>query len=211
MSRCSDDLHLRAISGDVEARNEVVVANLPLADDYTRRNWRRLNLECWEVSAAAKYGLVLAASKYDPRRGTQFSTVAQYWMLKACLEAVCNAGSGSLIDGKARRAGRRPCGLMRSSAEGLEEHRVVAREDTLLSLVDDADELSWRLARLRDAVSGLPWAEREAFRLRHGLSGEPPMTCAQIADRVGGTGRAALGRAERAMEKVKRILGRGVA
>lgn len=78
------ELHRRALAGCVEARNEIVEANLALAGWFADRHAHRYRPMLMEdVVAAACRGLISAAERFDPARGVLFSTYAQHWMRQA--------------------------------------------------------------------------------------------------------------------------------
>lgn len=185
MSRCSDETHLRALSGDVGARNEIVLANLPLARSYAKQNRRRFRLDFHEAYGSACLGLLNAAMRYDPARGTQFSTYAYHWMRQACSESLSNTSAGAIIDGKAYRSGRPPSGAVRMPDAVLTDSPYIAVTDPGFAAIDDADELDrWR-SRLPPLLDRLGPRSREAFALTHGLSGEPPMIGREVGARLG--------------------------
>lgn len=81
------ELHVRALAGDIEARNRIVEANLPLAAWYVKYHARKHRaLSTDELLAAAMRGLIDAATHHNPARGTQFATTAYDWMRKEAYE-----------------------------------------------------------------------------------------------------------------------------
>lgn len=67
----------RAQAGDLEARNEMVVRNMPLVASIARRMAPR------DVGAASQegaIGLIEAIGRYDPGRGATFATHATWWI-----------------------------------------------------------------------------------------------------------------------------------
>lgn len=76
-------LALRIQAGDETARNELIACNLKLV--MARVHWyaRRSPAEADELFQEGCLGLIRAAEKYDPSRGTRFSTVATWWIDQA--------------------------------------------------------------------------------------------------------------------------------
>jgi RNA polymerase sigma factor (sigma-70 family) len=74
------DLHRRAREGDIEARNEIVEANLALAPWFMTKFGKRYpHLDEEEIVAHALDGIIRAAELYDPAV-SRFATYAVHWM-----------------------------------------------------------------------------------------------------------------------------------
>ncbi len=71
------------------ARDHLVLANLRLVVRIARNHLRR-GLDLADLIAEGNLGLFVAAERYDPDRGTRFSTFASYWIWQAIGEALRN-------------------------------------------------------------------------------------------------------------------------
>ena len=77
----------RIALGDMQARNELVTANLRLVASIARRYaGRGLPLE--DLIAEGTVGLFRAAQDFDPHHATRFSTYAAYWIRKEIRDAI---------------------------------------------------------------------------------------------------------------------------
>lgn len=85
----ADEIRLanRIQDGDISARDELVCANLRLVVAIARRFWGtpniRQNFALPDLISEGNIGLFTAAKKYDPTRGTRFSTMATWWIMQA--------------------------------------------------------------------------------------------------------------------------------
>lgn len=73
------------------AREALVVHNLPLVVSVAGR-FRNTGLETDDLIQEGMLGLLKAAEKYDPRRGTRFGTLAVWWIRQSIGRAVANTG-----------------------------------------------------------------------------------------------------------------------
>lgn len=95
------EIAVRAASGDLAAREQLVRANLRFVVAVARQH-RRPGLKLADLVAEGNVGLMLAANKFDPARGTRFVTYAGFWIRAAILDfvvrgaAVVGAGSGPM-------------------------------------------------------------------------------------------------------------------
>ena len=78
------DLGRKALSGDIESRNTLVMYNqrflLKLVGEFHARH---RNLDYDDLVSEANLGLMRAAEKYDPSTGNRFITYARFWILQA--------------------------------------------------------------------------------------------------------------------------------
>lgn len=81
------DLAMRAAEGDERARERLVQANLRLvisiAKHYTGRG-----LSMIDLIQEGNLGLMRAATQFDPKRGSRFSTYATWWIRQAISRAL---------------------------------------------------------------------------------------------------------------------------
>ena len=75
--------------GDDAARQQLVEANTRLVVAIARRYEARCHLLTLEdLIQEGNIGLLVAAAKFDPARGTRFSTVAVWWIRQAIIRAI---------------------------------------------------------------------------------------------------------------------------
>lgn len=79
----SRDLARRARAGDIEARDELLVRNLPLIKHIAWRFRGRGRTEIDDLRQQGVFGLIRAVEKYDPGRRVRFATYAYRWVFQA--------------------------------------------------------------------------------------------------------------------------------
>jgi RNA polymerase primary sigma factor len=83
------DLARRARGGDEVAKQQLVESNLRLVVQVARRYINR-GLPLPDLIEEGNIGLLRAADKFDPDRGTRFSTYATWWIRQAVARALAN-------------------------------------------------------------------------------------------------------------------------
>lgn len=78
-------------SGDLRARNELAVANLPFVA-YIARQYLNCGLEWADLMAAGNLGLLLAAGRFDCDKGKLFANYASWWIRRMIRQAIDEGG-----------------------------------------------------------------------------------------------------------------------
>lgn len=82
----------RAAAGDAHARQTLIEANLRFVVAVALQ-YRRYGIRLADLIAEGNLGLMIAANKFDPTRGTRFVTYAGYWIRALILDLVVRASS----------------------------------------------------------------------------------------------------------------------
>ena len=85
------DLGRRVATGDAEARDHLVRANLRLVVAFAR-DFRGRGVSSEDLVAEGNLGLMRAAESFDPGAGTRFSTYAAYWIKQSMRVALMKQG-----------------------------------------------------------------------------------------------------------------------
>ncbi|MCS6857466.1 MAG: sigma-70 family RNA polymerase sigma factor [Sandaracinaceae bacterium] len=81
-----------AAEGDVPARERLVLANLRHVVSLALK-YRRDGIRLADLVAEGNLGLMVAAQKFDPSRGTRFVTYASYWIRAFMLDLIIRSSS----------------------------------------------------------------------------------------------------------------------
>ena len=79
----------RIAKGDPEALEDLVNSNLRLVIYWAKR-YRSSGLPIQDLIQEGNIGLMRAAEKFDPDKGTRFSTYASWWIRQALARAICD-------------------------------------------------------------------------------------------------------------------------
>lgn len=88
----------RAAGGDQEARRRLVASNLRLVVKVAAR-YARYGVPLCDLIQEGNLGLIKAVERFDPDRGTRFSTYATYWIREAITRALTHGGRATSISG----------------------------------------------------------------------------------------------------------------
>jgi RNA polymerase sigma-B factor len=156
-------------SGDVEAREELVKRFLPLARQLARR-YQRTNEPLDDLMQVASVGLIKAIDRFDPERGTAFSTFAVPTILGELKRYFRDSGWAAhvprgmqeramhlerVIENLQRRLGRSPSPKEVASAANLTEEEVLEAIEAQQAY----DAVSLEQPRSDDPHNGDTWAD----------------------------------------------------
>jgi RNA polymerase sigma factor (sigma-70 family) len=208
------ELARRVQAGDAEAEKRLVEANLRLVVRIARRYLHR-GLSLLDLIEEGNVGLLHAARKFRPDRGTRFSTYATWWIRQAVVRALASQARTIRLpvhvelllsqymkqrNVLTQRLGRPPtleevAAVMKrpvdelEQLEGLRQHPVSLDKSTGEDPNATAGAGLAAMLRARADLSGvlqdLPDRERTVVTLRFGLGGEEPMTLERIGQRLG--------------------------
>ena len=84
------ELAIRAINGDIQARNELVSANLRLVVMAAKKYNQNTSLSIEDLIQEGNDGLMRAVKDFKPELGYRFTTYAMYWIKQAISRAILN-------------------------------------------------------------------------------------------------------------------------
>ena len=79
----------KALKGDKDARERMIVSNLKLVVKIARR-YKDRGLALLDLVEEGNLGLIRAVEKFDPERGFRFSTYATWWIRQTIERAIMN-------------------------------------------------------------------------------------------------------------------------
>lgn len=179
----------RMRSGDLQARNALVEANLGLVVMFARRH-ARPGLSLLDLVAEGNLGLFASAARFDPEMGFRFATYAKWWVLHEIRSAVkrFNESNGAVI--------AQPQDEPQSDSQPIDWPSVSRRESETATAgqgeeaheASDPDseppqlaQLNQRGAYLRRAMESLSERERSIVSARYALAGEDEQTLSTLA------------------------------
>jgi len=203
-----DEMARRVATGDIEARNAMVAANLRLVVRWAKV-YQGKGVDLLDLIQEGTFGLTTAVEKYELERGFRFSTYATYWIRQSLQRAIVKGGRAIYIPEEPLR---KQLEAAEQAAEQADLPRVVASldmptsEDSSSALgdliadnVDGPEDITERVL-IREAVCAatdrVPEPGRSVIRLRFGLDGGPPASLDQVAKTIG-IGVRSVRRAER--------------
>lgn len=187
----------RALAGDAEARERLIVHNLRLVSHIVRKYYSSGNSQ-EDLVSIGTLGLIKAIDSFKPENGTRFATYAA-----RCIQ------NEILMHFRRQRKTQAEVSI-NEAIDVDRDGNPLTYMDVISCEEDLAEELDLRLnrERLRRAVaSALGERERQVIRLRYGLDGERALTQKEVAARLG-ISRSYVSRIERAaLDKLRASFG----
>jgi len=167
-------------AGDRSALERLVRANRPYVLRLARA-YRGRGVAFEDLVAEGNLGLLEAAPRYAPARGTRFLTYATWWIRKRMLAALDGQARTVRVPGRfwpsRWKGGMRPPPAVDLPLHGLEGAPVVERLRDPAALHAEQDLLHREsLSRMQAAVARLSAQERCVLDHRFGLQGDAPRT-----------------------------------
>ncbi|HET9480383.1 MAG TPA: sigma-70 family RNA polymerase sigma factor [Candidatus Polarisedimenticolia bacterium] len=205
------DLAGRISRGSRHAANRLAASNLRFVVKIARE-YQGMGIELEDLISEGNVGLLRAASRYDPSRGTRFITYAAWWVRKAILSALSDQSVVHVPDSRRRKEAEQ--GLVtRYIAIPLDDRDDVpglfptgALEDP--DAVDPEAETIRRqaLARMSRSLSCLRRVERRILTERFGLDGAGERTLREVGKGLGLSRERVRQIQDQAMERLRRRL-----
>jgi RNA polymerase primary sigma factor len=82
-----DEIARKAVSGDAEAREKLITANLRFVVSIAKR-YQGKGLHLNDLISEGNLGLLAATDRYDPEKGYHFITYAVWWIRQSILKAI---------------------------------------------------------------------------------------------------------------------------
>lgn len=173
-----------------DEQRALVEANCGLVRHYVKRRHGAACPNFDDLVQVGMFGLMRAAIKYDPTRGTKFSTYAVAAIRRTINRHFVEDGLIRVPIFAATSSKFAPLAVRARSVVSLDNRRD--GDDLGFDPADDADEdLDEAIdgteanERLTGWLDHLSARDREMITLRFGLRGDPPLTLKQVGERFG--------------------------
>ena len=162
---------------------------------WIARSYRNRGVALNELVACGNLGLLEAARRFDPKRGTKFTTYASWWIRKAMLLAL---GSEAIRTVSLDEPPTRTDGSTEPRSARIADRSLPDPEAALLD--DEATE------RVRAAVVRLPALGRRVLAHRFGLADQPVLSLRETGAALGICGERVRQIERRSLEELRRAL-----
>jgi RNA polymerase primary sigma factor len=145
------ELACRIEHGDLQAKEEMIRANLRLVVCVAKRYARNTNLKLLDLIQEGNIGLMRAVDKFDYSRGYKFSTYAMWWIRQAISRAIADQDRTIRIPVHMKEQMSR---MTRVSKRFRDEHGYDANAKELAKLMDlQVDKVEEILKLYGDTIS----------------------------------------------------------
>lgn len=182
-------LATKAFSGDKEAQNKLVEANLRFVVKIANRYKHYMELE--DLITEGNLGLMHAAEKFNPNNGNKFSTYAVWWIQAYIQKAIRETSTGIRFPAHKFKEMKNPKWNIASldktiDCDGdadvtlgafLKDNRVQTPEEEFIN--------SSSSSQIRKMINNLNANEQTVLTKRYGLDGKKPMSLSEIGTLMG--------------------------
>ena len=173
------NLALRARQGDMQARRQLIEANLLLVVNIAQQ-YIRPDTQLMDLIQEGNLGLIKAVDMFDPAQGTRLGTLARFWVEKYILRFLRNEQEELVsLDMEVVDSGETL--LLRETIED----RGSVMGDQGIKNIDTLIEQEELKQQVHEMLSTLPEREQEVLRLLYGLDGYPEMSREEISKQMG--------------------------
>jgi len=172
--------------GGIEARNRLIVGNLRLVI-WVAKKYRTPRLDFADLVQAGTVGLLKTIERFDPKRGVKLGTYAT-WGIRNAVRRARRA--------EMKHLARRDDGDVLKT---IPDDRAGMPEDSLFGEIDRE--------QVRRLLDGIGQRAATVLRLAYGVGGEGPLARAEIAGRLGVTAERVRQIEQRALRRMKKLLG----
>ena len=226
------ELGRRIQQGDKDALKKLILANLKFVVSIANK-YKTQDVPLLDLINQGNIGLLEAAKRYDPSKGTKFITYAVWWIKQAIIQALNEQGStvkmpvkhttylykiNSATEKLTKELGRAPSVeeieevLMASKSYLSLDNYVGSDEDkTFLDSIEDEDSNVEKAiiaktlkSSIDEIISSLDPREAEIIMKRYGFDGGNPQTLEELGESMGVSRERVRQLESRALEKLKK-------
>ena len=200
----------KALMGDIEARNTLVIANLRFVVTIAKR-YHIPSMDIEDLVNEGSIGLMKAIEKFDSSSGNKLITYASWWIQQFIGRAICEKGRAiRLPQNKAKELGDRYTVLsLDTPVESQDSGSSKTIGDNVADMWSQSPEAEAICNVIKEAVvkalDSLSVRDAEILRMRYGFNSREPMTLDEIGDRCNLSKEGVRQIEEKALRKLKRM------
>lgn len=182
------NLALKASSGDKNAQNKLINANLRFVVKIANR-YKGFGLEIEELINEGNIGLMKAVEKFDPAANNKFTTYAVWWITAEIQKAIRETSKGIKFPSYMFQEMKKdkwniasldkPVGKEDDATIGdllCDERSCSPEEDFYCSVAEE---------QVLTSMEILSKKEKDIITLRYGLNGQKPMSLSEVGHEIG--------------------------